>query len=115
MPRFDCQIAWTLNKLGKKSRGNYHHIVNLRPSTRVTFDEYIERVKDVVDAGDFFYLKRYGKFDAMPACWKHLDEQQRRDVAALIGLFYDDPKADFLKESWALTNIKNFWILDMWS
>ena len=65
-----------------------------RPSTRVPFDEYIERVKNVVDDGDFFYLKRYWKFDAMSACWKYLDEQQRRDVAALIGPFYDDSKAD---------------------
>ena len=58
--------------------------MELRSYTRVIFDEYIERVKDVVDAGDFLYLKRYGKFDAMPACWKHLDEHQRRDVATLI-------------------------------
>ena len=82
--------------------------MNLRPSTRVPFDEYIERVKDVVDAGYFFYLKHYGKFDSMPACWKHLDEQQRRDVAALIGSFYDEPKAYCSKELWALTNIKKF-------
>ena len=74
-----------------------HHIVNLRSSTRVLFDEYIERVKDVVDAGDFFYLKRYENFDAMPACWNYLDDQQRRDVAATIGSFYDDSKADFPK------------------
>ena len=59
-----------------------------------------------MDAGDFLYLKCYGKFDAMPTCWKHLDEQQRRDVAALIGLFYDESKAGCLKEPWALTNIK---------
>ena len=85
MPRSNCQIAQALNKLGRKTWGDSHHIVNLRPSTRVTFDDYIQRVKDVVDAGNFFYLKRYGKFDAMPACWGHLDKQQRRDVAALIG------------------------------
>ena len=71
--------------------------MNLRPSTRVPFDEYIEKVNDVVDAVDFFYLKRYGKFYAMPACWKHLDEQKSRDVAAPIGSFYDESKADFSK------------------
>ena len=71
--------------------------MNLGPYTRVPFDEYIERVKDVVDAGDFLYLKRYGKFDAMPKWWKHLDKQQRRDVAELIGLFYDESKADWSK------------------
>ena len=80
--------------------------MNLRQSKRIHFDEYIERVKDVVDAGDFFYLKRYGKFDAIPAWWKHLDEQQRRNVAELIGSFYDESKADCSKELWELTNIK---------
>ena len=52
-------------------------------------------MKDVVDAGDFIYLKRYGKFDAMPVCWKHLDKQQHRDVATLIGSFNDKSKSDF--------------------
>ena len=65
-------------------------------------------MKDVVDDGDFFYLKRYGNFYAMPACWKHLDKKQRQDVAALIGSFYDESKADFPKEPWALPNIKKF-------
>ena len=50
-----------------------------------------------MDAGDFLYLKCYGKFDAMPVCWNHLDEQQRCDVAALIGSFYDESKADCSK------------------
>ena len=82
--------------------------MNLCPSKRFPFDEYIDRVKDVVDAGDFFYLKRDGKFYTMPACWKHLDEHQRRDVAAIIGSFYDKSKADCSKEPWALPNIKKF-------
>ena len=43
----------------------------------------------------------------MPACWKHLDQHQRRDVAALIGSFYDQSKADCSKEPLALPNIKN--------
>ena len=97
MPRFDCQIAQALNKLRRKNWVNYHHIVNLRPSKWVPFDEYIERVNDVVDDGEFFYLKRYGKFDAIPACRKYSDEQQHRYVATLIGFFYDDSKADFPK------------------
>ena len=65
-------------------------------------------VKDVVDVGDLFYTKRYGKYDAVPAWWKHLDEQQRRDVAALIGSFYDESKADCSKEPWELPNTKKF-------
>ena len=82
--------------------------MNLLPSTQVTFDEYIERVKYVLDDGDFFYLKHYRKFYSVPACWKHLDEQQSRDVAALIGSFYDKSKADCSKELRALPNIKKF-------
>ena len=97
MPRFDCQIAQELNKQRKKTWGDSNHIFNLRPSTQVPFDDYTDRVKNVVDAGDFFYLKRCGKFDAMTACWKHLDEQQRHNVAALIGSFYDDSKAGCYK------------------
>ena len=61
-----------------------------------------------MDAGDFFYIKRYGKFYAMPACWNHLDKQQRRNVAALVGYFYDNYKADRPKEPWALPNTKKF-------
>ena len=82
--------------------------MTLCPSTQVTFDEYIERVKDAVDAGDFFYRKRYGKSDAMPACWKNLKENQRHEVSVLTGSFYDGSKADCSKESWSLYNLKKF-------
>ena len=44
----------------------------------------------------------------MPVCWKHLDNQQCRNVAALIGSFYDESKADWSKEPWALPNIQKF-------
>ena len=64
--------------------------MNLLPSSRVPLDEYIERVNDVVYPGGLFYLKRYGNFDAMPVCWKNLDAQKHRYVAALIGSFYYD-------------------------
>ena len=107
MPRFDCQIAQALDKL-RKNWGDFHHFVNLRPSTRLPFYDYIEKVKDVMDAWDFFYINNYRKLDAVPACWKHLDEQQSRDVDALIGSFYDESKADCSKEPWALPNIKKF-------
>ena len=96
MPRFYCQLTQALNKL-RKTLVDSHHLVNLCPSTKFPFDEYIERLKYVVDAGDFFYFKHYRRFDAMPACWKHLDEQQRRNVAAFIGSFYYESKADCSK------------------
>ena len=52
----------TLQTKGK-TWGDSHYSVNLNTSTRVLFEEYIERVKDVVDAVDYFYLYRSGKFD----------------------------------------------------
>ena len=59
-----------------------------------------------VDAGDFFYYQRDGIYDAMPACWKNLDEAQRREVAALIKSFYDESAADSSKDPWSVANVK---------
>ena len=39
-------------KLKKKAWGDLHHNVNISPSTRVIFEDYIKRVKEVVDAVD---------------------------------------------------------------
>lgn len=86
----------------------FSDLVNCRPSTRVPFEQYIARVSEVVDAGDFFYKKRTGIFDAMPACWKKLDETQRREVAALIGSFYEESRVDRSKEPWSINNIKRY-------
>ena len=97
-----------LNKIRKNVWGDSHHLVNLRPSTRVPFTEYVTRVKEVVDAGDYFYYKRQGMFDAMPACWKQLCEAQRREVAALIGSFYDESRANPDKDPWAIDNLKKY-------
>jgi len=47
-------------------------------------------------------------FDAMPACWKHLDEAQRREVAALIGSFYDASRVDASKDPWSIENVKKY-------
>ena len=65
-------------------------------------------MKDSVDAGDYFYYKRECEFDAMPACWKNLEEDQRRAVATLIDSFYDESRADYTKETWAIGNIKKY-------
>jgi len=97
-----------LNKIKEDVWAHSHHLVNLRPSTRVPFAQYILMVKDVVDAGDFFYRPRHGMFDAMPACWKKLTEAERRKVAAVIGSFYDKSRADPMKEPWSLCNLKTF-------
>ena len=61
------RIMQALDKLRKKIWRESHDKFNLCPSTRVTLKECIERVKDVVDAGDYFYYKHYGKFYEIPA------------------------------------------------
>ena len=97
-----------LNKLKKKTWRDSHHRVNIRPSKNVLFEEFIDRVKEVVDSGYYFYLKRIGKFDSMPECWNNLEEPQRREVATLLGLFNDESHGDRNKEPWSITNIKKY-------
>ena len=65
-------------------------------------------MKEVVDAGDYFYLKRSGNFDLMSACWMNLEERQRREVATTRGLFYDDFCGDHNKELWLIPNLKKY-------
>ena len=65
-------------------------------------------MKEVVDAVDYFYLNRSGNFYSMPACWKILEEPQRREVANLLGLFYDESRGDQNKEPWSISNLKNY-------
>jgi hypothetical protein len=101
-------ITQALNKIKQNVWQDSHHQVNLRPSTRVPFTKYIVKVKDVADAADFFYHPRHGMFDAMPACWKNLAEAKRREVAALIGSFYDESRADPEKHPWSVGNLKKF-------
>jgi len=63
-------------------------------------------VKAVIDAGDYFYLKRSGKFDSMPACWNNLEETQHHEISTLIASFYNDLRGDSNKEPWSIQNLK---------
>ena len=65
-------------------------------------------MKEVVDAGDYFYLKRSGKFDSMPACWKNLEEPQHREVATILGSFDEKSCGDRNKEPWSILKIKKY-------
>jgi hypothetical protein len=49
--------------------------VNLKPSQRKPFSQHLQRHKGTVDAADFLLKSRSGLYDAMPACWKNLAEQ----------------------------------------
>ena len=65
-------------------------------------------MKAVVDAGDYFYLKRSGKFDSMPACWNNLEETQHHEISTLIASFYNDLRGDSNKEPWSIQNLKKY-------
>ena len=106
--QFNYWTTQALNKPRKKTWCESHDKVNPCPSTRVPFNEYIKRVKEVVDTGDYFYYNRDGKFDAMPVFWKNLEEDQRQAVATLIDSFDDESRADRTKETWAIGNINKY-------
>ena len=59
-------------------------------------------------AGYYFYLKRSGKFDLMPACLKNLEDPQHREVSTLLGSFYEKSHGDCNKEPWSITNFKKY-------
>ena len=44
----------------------------------------------------------------MPECWNNLEEPQNREVATLLGSFYDESCGDRNKEPWSIPNIKNY-------
>ena len=90
------------NKVKGSEWRDSHDLCNLRPSTRIPFDIYIERVKEVIEAADYFYIKRNGMFDAMPACWKHLNENESCELVVLIDSFYEESRADPLKAPWSV-------------
>lgn len=95
-----------LNKIKADVWAHSHR--NLHPSTRVPFVQYILKVKDVIESGDFFYHPQHRIFDTMPACWKKLTKVQRREVCTLISSFYDKSRIDRSKAPWSLMNLKSF-------
>ena len=63
--------------------------VNMCPSKRVPFEEWVKKHELIVKAADRFFKERGGLFDAMPACWQHMSEEQRRGVCAVFDLCND--------------------------
>ena len=43
-----------------------------------------------MSAADRFFTSRDGLFDAMPAVWKHMSVEQRREICALVDPFMVD-------------------------
>ena len=44
----------------------------------------------------------------MSESWKNLEEPKRREVATFLGLFYNKSRGDRNKETWSITNLKNY-------
>ena len=44
----------------------------------------------------------------MAAFWKNLEEPQRREVATLLGSFYDESCCDHNKEALSISNLKKY-------
>ena len=65
-------------------------------------------MKEVVDSEDYFYLKRSGNFDSIPACWNNLEENQRREFVTLHGSFYENSCGDRNKEPCSVPNLKKY-------
>ena len=83
-----------LNTVQPRQWRDSHDCVNLRPYTCTPFTVWIKRVQASMQTGKLFFKKRSGIFDAMPSCWKHLKESQRREVASLIGVLYEESRAN---------------------
>jgi hypothetical protein len=96
-------VNHALNEVAKTdARSKSFERVNLRPSRRKPFDEWIAKHKGTVDAVDFYFKSRSGLYDAMPACWKNMTEQNRRAIAARIATF---------PARWTVENIKELLLL----
>ena len=100
-----------MNKVRAKDWQQSFKRVNLRPSRRVPFKEYITKVQSVVAAGDFYFHERHGMFDSMPACWKSLTEVQRRELAALLRSFYEEARRDSIRAAWSYENFQKVMML----
>ena len=66
--------------------------VNLHPHHRLSFGKWIEKIFDKVHTGETKYYRtnEHSYYDAMPAVWKRVTVERRRELLALIDLFADD-------------------------
>lgn len=66
--------------------------VNLHPDFRVSFDDWIAKIKPYLSAGEQTYSRanESSLFDAMPEFWKNMDAKDRRDVVRMTDKFAAD-------------------------
>jgi hypothetical protein len=63
------------------------------PSKHVPFTTWVKKHEATVAAADRFFTNQSNLFDAMPAIWHHLSEDDRRKVCALFVKFTGDCKS----------------------
>jgi hypothetical protein len=66
--------------------------VNMCPSKHVPFTAWVKKHEATVAAADRFFTNRSNLFDAMPASWQKLSEDDRRNVCDLFERFSGDYK-----------------------
>jgi hypothetical protein len=67
--------------------------VNMCPSKHVPFTTWVKKHEATVAAADRFFTNQSNLFDAMPAIWQHLSEDDRHKVCALFDKFTGDYKS----------------------
>ena len=63
--------------------------VNCLPSQCLPFKVWIKNIEDSVSDADRFFKNRTSLFDATPAVWKHMNEEESRKLCSLFDTFSD--------------------------
>ena len=69
-------------------------MLNVNVNTHSCFNIIDESVRHA----DRFFTNSNGIFDAMPACWQHITEEERRKLCSLFDTFTGSWSVDNVKE-----------------
>ena len=67
-------------------------------SINVNTHSCFNRIDESVSHADRFLTNRNGLFDAMPVCWQHMKEEERRKMCSLFDTFTGSWSVDSVKE-----------------
>ena len=89
-----------------------HTRVNTCPSKLIPFNQWIKKHEKLVTAADQFFSSRKSPYDAMPAVWKHMSVDERRQVASLMLEFETKAEKDPSLRVWGIENVQRLMELD---
>ena len=100
--RVSCMDQWALlgvlvvgikNMDGRHWENSFKK-VNQHPDHRVSFDCWLDRIKEHITTGELNYFRTNEDYyyDAMPSCWKKLTVDDRREVVELMDQYYSEAK-----------------------